>query len=93
MSPPAPDSNASSTVLLSSKHAAHESDLLPIPKAVLHPGPNGTGLKGEHRKRVDLTGRTCISPCIPTTALYSHHCLGLLAAPSQPRDAHLHHAS
>ena len=45
---PAPDSNASSTVLLSSKHAAHESDLLPVPKAVLHPGPNGTGLKGEN---------------------------------------------
>ena len=87
MSPPAPDSNASSTVLLSSKHAAHESDLLPVPKAVLHPGPNGTGLKGENRKRVDLTGRAGISPY-----LYSHHCLGLPADPTQPRDAHLHHA-
>ena len=49
MPPPAIESIASAAAVpLGSKLSANESDLLPVPKTVLHPGPNGTGLRGEH---------------------------------------------
>ena len=48
MPPPALESIASAAAMpQGSKHSAYESDILPVPKTVLHPGPNGTGLRGE----------------------------------------------
>ena len=49
MPPPALESiSAAAALPLNSKHSAYASDILPVPKTVLHPGPNGTGLRGEH---------------------------------------------